>query len=150
MEYLSVFSCAVGTPISMEQQGVVADEGRGGGGVSTYAAVIACAAMAVFYVAILYAPTLILRLPPPTSYKSFLIRRFICAAISSLVSLFASALILPVSPPNPSALSQLKDIKKSCPFKLDSQLVLSLSLFICFENQKDLIFKQFPELFCLR
>ncbi|KAL3532077.1 hypothetical protein ACH5RR_005598 [Cinchona calisaya] len=79
----------------MEQE-VVAEEGGGGGGVSTSVAVIGCAAMATFYVAILYAPTLILRLPPPSSYKSFLIRRFVCAAVSSLVSLFASALILPI------------------------------------------------------
>ncbi|XP_058087392.1 CAAX prenyl protease 2 isoform X3 [Magnolia sinica] len=59
-------------------------------------AVAACTAMAVFYVAILYSPTLILRLPHPTSVKSFMIRRFVCAAISSIVSAFASALLLPI------------------------------------------------------
>ncbi|KAL3536127.1 hypothetical protein ACH5RR_004588 [Cinchona calisaya] len=87
----------MGTPISIElQQEVVMGGGVGGGGVSTVVAVMACTAMALFYVGILYAPTLVLRLPPPSSYKSFLIRRFICAAISSVVSLFASALILPI------------------------------------------------------
>lgn len=68
-----------------------------GGGVSKAVAVVACAAMALFYVAILYAPTLILRLPPPPSFKNFMIRRFICAAISSVVSVVVSALLLPVS-----------------------------------------------------
>lgn len=74
----------------MEQEEVV-------NGVSRSVAVLACAAMAIFYVAILYAPALLLRLPPPTSYSSFMIRRFICAAISSVVSFIASALILSVS-----------------------------------------------------
>lgn len=60
-------------------------------------AVVACVAMASFYVGILYAPTLILRLPPPSSYEIFLIRRFICAAISSVASVVVSALLLPVS-----------------------------------------------------
>ncbi|KAB1223588.1 CAAX prenyl protease 2 [Morella rubra] len=64
-------------------------------GFSKATAVIACTAMALLYVAILYAPTLILRLPPPPSLKSFLIRRFLCAAISSIVSLLVCALILP-------------------------------------------------------
>ncbi|KAF3441680.1 hypothetical protein FNV43_RR15595 [Rhamnella rubrinervis] len=59
-------------------------------------AVVACAAMAFFYVAILYAPTLILRLPHPSSLKDFMIRRFICAVISSLVSIILCALILPL------------------------------------------------------
>ncbi|KAL5545875.1 hypothetical protein UlMin_005562 [Ulmus minor] len=59
-------------------------------------AAIACAGMASFYVAILYAPTLVLRLPPPSSMKDFMVRRFICAAISSVVSVFVCALILPM------------------------------------------------------
>ncbi|KAJ4970736.1 hypothetical protein NE237_003835 [Protea cynaroides] len=59
-------------------------------------AVLACTSMTVFYVAILYAPTLILRLPHPTSLNSFLIRRFVCAGISSIVSIFFCALILPM------------------------------------------------------
>ncbi|KAK9122768.1 hypothetical protein Sjap_012370 [Stephania japonica] len=58
-------------------------------------AVAACAAMAVFYVAILYAPTLVLRLPQSKSLNSFMIRRFICVSIASVVSLIFSALILP-------------------------------------------------------
>ncbi|XP_022868904.1 CAAX prenyl protease 2 isoform X2 [Olea europaea var. sylvestris] len=65
-------------------------------GVSKSVALIACTAMSVFYVAILYFPALILRLPPPSSFKSFLIRRFVCAAISSIVSLVACSLILPI------------------------------------------------------
>ncbi|KAK9921231.1 hypothetical protein M0R45_029750 [Rubus argutus] len=59
-------------------------------------AVVACVAMASFFVGILYAPTLILRLPPPSSYEIFLIRRFICAAISSVASVVVSALLLPI------------------------------------------------------
>ncbi|XP_027069641.1 CAAX prenyl protease 2 [Coffea arabica] len=87
----------MGTAISVERQEEEQEQVVvGGGGLSATVAVMGCAAMAVFYVAILYAPTLILRLPPPASYKSFMIRRFICAAISSLVSIFASALILPL------------------------------------------------------
>ncbi|KAK4419363.1 CAAX prenyl protease 2 [Sesamum alatum] len=68
----------------------------GGGGLTKPAAVAACTAMAVFYVAILYFPTLILRLPPPNSFKSFMIRRFVCAAMSSVVSLIVCSLILPI------------------------------------------------------
>ena len=68
-----------------------------GAGVTKLAAVSTCIGMALFYVAVLYSPTLILRLPPPNSYNSFLTRRFICAAVSSIVSLIVSSLILPVS-----------------------------------------------------
>ncbi|GAB2272189.1 hypothetical protein Dimus_007009 [Dionaea muscipula] len=57
-------------------------------------AVLACISMAVLYVALLYSPTLILRLPHPTSYKQFIIRRFICATVASAVSLGLSSLIL--------------------------------------------------------
>ncbi|KAK3226815.1 hypothetical protein Dsin_006677 [Dipteronia sinensis] len=67
-------------------------------------AVIACVFLTLFYVAILYAPTLILRLPPPSSLKNFLIRRFVCAAISSVVSLLFSALILPIRSEEASSL----------------------------------------------
>ncbi|KAH7671397.1 prenyl protein peptidase protein [Dioscorea alata] len=59
-------------------------------------AVAACAAMAVFYVAILYSPTLLLRLPPPTSIESFMLRRFACAVVSSLISLVFSSFLLGV------------------------------------------------------
>ncbi|KAG9130990.1 hypothetical protein Leryth_006761 [Lithospermum erythrorhizon] len=65
--------------------------------ISKSTAVISCSAMAILYVAILYSPTLILRLPPPTSFKSFLLRRFVCAAISSAVSIIAAAFLLPVN-----------------------------------------------------
>ncbi|KAD5803093.1 hypothetical protein E3N88_14453 [Mikania micrantha] len=68
----------------------------GAGGVSVPVAVVACIAMAIFYVAILYSPTLILRLPPPDSFKSFMIRRFVCAGISTVVSLLVCAFILPL------------------------------------------------------
>ncbi|PIN05407.1 Prenyl protein protease [Handroanthus impetiginosus] len=68
----------------------------GGGGLTKSTAVAACTGMAVFYVAILYSPMLILRLPPPDSFKSFMIRRFACAAVSSVVSLIVCSLILPI------------------------------------------------------
>ncbi|XP_044507443.1 CAAX prenyl protease 2 [Mangifera indica] len=64
--------------------------------VSKTVAVIGCIFLTLLYVAILYAPTLILRLPPPSSRTNFLIRRFICAAISSILSLFFSSFILPI------------------------------------------------------
>ncbi|KAL5137187.1 CAAX prenyl protease 2 [Glycine soja] len=70
----------------MEQDGVV----------SQPVALMACIAMALFYLAILYAPTVLIRLPPPPSFKTYMIRRFICAVVSSILSLFVSALILPV------------------------------------------------------
>ncbi|PNT30473.1 hypothetical protein POPTR_006G083300v4 [Populus trichocarpa] len=65
-------------------------------GLSKPVAVIACATMAFLYVAILYAPTLILRLPAPSSLKEFMIRRFICATISSFMSLVFCAILLPL------------------------------------------------------
>ncbi|XP_038701469.1 CAAX prenyl protease 2-like isoform X2 [Tripterygium wilfordii] len=67
-----------------------------GAGLSKLVAVMACTALAFFYVAILYAPTVILRLPPPMSYKEFMLRRFIGAVISSIVSVVACGLILPI------------------------------------------------------
>ncbi|XP_044450013.1 CAAX prenyl protease 2 isoform X2 [Triticum aestivum] len=60
------------------------------------AAVAACAAMAVSYVAVLYAPTLLLRLPPATSLRAFFHRRFVCAAVSSAASVLATAALLGV------------------------------------------------------
>lgn len=65
--------------------------------ISKPVAVTACTAMAFFYVAVLYAPTLILRLPPPPSLQVFMIRRFLCAFVSTAVSILVCALILPVS-----------------------------------------------------
>ncbi|KAM0825006.1 hypothetical protein ACQ4PT_069847 [Festuca glaucescens] len=61
------------------------------------AAVAACAAMAVSYVAVLYAPMLLLRLPPATSLRAFFHRRFVCAAFSSAASVLATAALLRVS-----------------------------------------------------
>jgi len=60
------------------------------------AAVAAGAAMAASYVAVLYAPTVVLRLPPPTSLRSFLHRRFACAAVASTASALATAALLRV------------------------------------------------------
>lgn len=64
--------------------------------ISGTAAVAACAAMAVSYVAVLYAPTLLLRLPPATSLRAFFHRRFLCAAVSSAASVLATAALLRV------------------------------------------------------
>lgn len=64
--------------------------------ISKPVAVTACTAMAFFYVAVLYAPTLILRLPPPPSLQVFMIRRFLCAFVSTVVSILVCALILPI------------------------------------------------------
>ncbi|XP_021728675.1 CAAX prenyl protease 2-like isoform X3 [Chenopodium quinoa] len=61
-------------------------------------AVTACVAMTLLYVAILYAPTLIFRLPSPTSYQQFMIRRFVCAAASSLLCVFISSFLLLPAP----------------------------------------------------
>ncbi|KAM0053540.1 putative Type II CAAX prenyl endopeptidase Rce1 [Helianthus debilis subsp. tardiflorus] len=68
----------------------------GAGGVPAPLAIVACVGMTILYVAILYSPTLILRLPPPSSFKTFMIRRFICAGISTVVSLLVCAFILPI------------------------------------------------------
>lgn len=71
----------------------------GGGddvGVSVPVAIVACTGMTIFYVAVLYSPTFILRFPPPTSFKSFMIRRFVCAGISTVVSLIVCAFLLPI------------------------------------------------------
>ncbi|KAG7573812.1 CAAX prenyl protease 2 [Arabidopsis suecica] len=67
-----------------------------GESISMSVAVAACVAMAVFYVLILYAPTVILRLPSASSYTEFMIRRFICAAICTVASLVFTAFILPI------------------------------------------------------
>ncbi|KAL1224327.1 CAAX prenyl protease 2 [Cardamine amara subsp. amara] len=67
-----------------------------GDSISMPVAVAACVAMALFYVLILYAPTVILRLPSASSYSNFMIRRFICAAISTVASLVFTAFILPI------------------------------------------------------
>ncbi|KAF6172092.1 hypothetical protein GIB67_029510 [Kingdonia uniflora] len=65
--------------------------------VSRSVAVIACASMAFLYVAILYAPTLIFRLPQPKSINSFMIQRFISAFFASFLSIFLCAtLLLPI------------------------------------------------------
>ncbi|XWS55981.1 hypothetical protein CRYUN_Cryun09bG0047200 [Craigia yunnanensis] len=65
------------------------------GSLSKPVAVIACITMTLFYVANLYAPTLIIRLPPPHSLKNFMIRRFISVAVSSVASVIICALVLP-------------------------------------------------------
>ncbi|XP_074311793.1 CAAX prenyl protease 2 [Silene latifolia] len=57
-------------------------------------ALTACGGMTVVYVAVLYSPTLIFRRPPPTSFYQFMIRRFICAFVATLLCLFLSSLLL--------------------------------------------------------
>ncbi|KAH9617470.1 hypothetical protein KSS87_010057, partial [Heliosperma pusillum] len=57
-------------------------------------ALTACVGMTVVYVAVLYSPTIIFRRPPPTSFYQFMIRRFICAIIATLLCLFLSSLLL--------------------------------------------------------
>ncbi|KAJ1282957.1 hypothetical protein BS78_03G090800 [Paspalum vaginatum] len=64
--------------------------------ISGATAVLACAAMAVSYVAVLYAPTVVLRFPPLTSHRSFLHHRFACAAVTSAASTLATASLLRV------------------------------------------------------
>ncbi|XP_027186863.1 CAAX prenyl protease 2 isoform X2 [Cicer arietinum] len=64
--------------------------------VSKPISLIACIAMALLYVVTLYAPTVLLRLPPPSSFTNYMIRRFLCAVVSTTISLFLSPLILPV------------------------------------------------------
>lgn len=86
-------SSSLGFPL-LQQQASAMD--LQDGVVSKPVAVSACVAMALLYVASLYAPTVLLRLPPPSSLNSFMIRRFLCAAVSTVLSLFLSALILPV------------------------------------------------------
>ncbi|KAI3852567.1 hypothetical protein MKX03_019988 [Papaver bracteatum] len=62
--------------------------------ISKTMAIIACTSMSILYVAILYSPTLILRLPNPSTLNSYMIRRFICAAVSSVISIFLCAFLL--------------------------------------------------------
>ncbi|KMZ70687.1 hypothetical protein ZOSMA_196G00360 [Zostera marina] len=59
-------------------------------------AVGACIGLAIFYVAILYSPSFLLRLPPPDSFHVFMIRQFVCTIVSTVLSLFASFLLLGV------------------------------------------------------
>ncbi|CAA0374998.1 unnamed protein product [Arabidopsis thaliana] len=67
-----------------------------GESISMSLAVATCVAMALFYVLILYVPTVILRLPSASSYTEFMIRRFICAAICTVASLVFTAFIFPI------------------------------------------------------
>ncbi|XP_078170303.1 farnesylated protein-converting enzyme 2 [Carex rostrata] len=62
--------------------------------VSKSVAVSACGAMAVFYVAVLYAPTGLLRMSARVSREQFFLRRFVCAAVSTAVSLAATFYLL--------------------------------------------------------
>ncbi|XP_020523022.1 CAAX prenyl protease 2 isoform X3 [Amborella trichopoda] len=66
------------------------------GSISSGIAVVACMAMALSYVLVLYAPTFILRLPPPLSLETYMIRRFACASISTAASLVACVFLLPM------------------------------------------------------
>ncbi|XP_020258943.1 CAAX prenyl protease 2-like [Asparagus officinalis] len=60
-------------------------------------AIASCAAMVLSYVAILYAPTLLLCLPPSTSLDNFMMRRFACALVSSTTSAALTTSIIGVS-----------------------------------------------------
>ncbi|XP_031499811.1 CAAX prenyl protease 2 isoform X4 [Nymphaea colorata] len=66
------------------------------GSVSKESALAACFAMALFYVAVLYAPTYVLRLAPASSLNTFMIRRFISVIFASLASILLCACLLPV------------------------------------------------------
>lgn len=59
-------------------------------------AMTACGAMAFLYVGILYSPTLILRLPHATTLNAFMIRRFVCATVSCVLSIIFCAFLLPM------------------------------------------------------
>ncbi|KAG6433927.1 hypothetical protein SASPL_105546 [Salvia splendens] len=104
--YIHTPALYVSTVATMERE-----DADAAAGVTKLKAVSACIGMAVFYVAILYSPTLILRLPPPNSYTSFLTRRFICAAVSSIVSLIVSSLILPITGWEASSLLRVYGIR---------------------------------------
>ncbi|XP_073276035.1 CAAX prenyl protease 2 [Primulina huaijiensis] len=112
------------TMVPMERQGYdgVGDD------ITKSGAVAACTAMAVFYVAILYSPTLILRLPQPTSFKSFMVRRFVCAAVSSIVCLGFCSLILPIRKWNASLLFGVYGIR---PDHIWQALIYPISLTSC-------------------
>lgn len=70
------------------------DTAANGGYVSGTEAVAACAAMAACYVAVLYAPTVLLRLPPASSFDNYMIRRFLCALASTAASVVFSTSLL--------------------------------------------------------
>jgi hypothetical protein len=99
------------------------------------AAVSACAAMAVSYVAVLYAPTALLRLPPPTSLRAFLHCRFACAAVASVASalLRVSATALPphVAPSSRSPDRVLKSLAHPVPPLLLSRCGALARFVIC-------------------
>ncbi|KAJ0810863.1 hypothetical protein HanPI659440_Chr01g0031641 [Helianthus annuus] len=62
----------------------------GSGGVPSPLAIMTCIGMTILYVAILHLP------PPLSSFKTLMIRRFIYASISTVVSLVFCAFILPL------------------------------------------------------
>jgi prenyl protein peptidase len=94
-----------------------------GESISMSLAVATCVAMALFYVLILYVPTVILRLPSASSYTEFMIRRFICAAICTVASLVFTAFILPIKSWEASYILGVYGIRKD-------HLVSSLSQFV--------------------
>lgn len=81
-------SPAIGEPAPMSTPSAAAVT------VSGPVAVTACAAMALSYVAILYAPTFLLRLPQPTSLDNYMIRRFACVLVSSAASVALTASVI--------------------------------------------------------
>jgi prenyl protein peptidase len=65
-------------------------------GVSSGAAVGACAAMAVLYVGMLYFPCLVLRLPPARTVNEHFLRRFACSIVASVLASAVCFWLLPV------------------------------------------------------
>ncbi|KAJ4749316.1 CAAX prenyl protease 2 [Rhynchospora pubera] len=80
--------------MSMSTTPTVEVEVEEDGSISKSAAVLACGAMAVFYVAVLYAPTGLLRMSTPVSRDHYFIRRFVCAALSTALSVAATFYLL--------------------------------------------------------
>lgn len=66
-------------------------------GVSSGAAVGACAAMAVLYVGMLYFPCLVLRLPPARTVNEHFLRRFACSIVASVLASAVCFWLLPVA-----------------------------------------------------
>eukprot|EP00250_Pteridium_aquilinum_P015329 c22524_g1_i1 orf=530-1516(-) len=67
---------------------------RSGACLAPWVAVGTCATMAVLYVGLLYAPSLLLRLPPPASLRDHMLRRFAGAIAATCLSLFLSYRLL--------------------------------------------------------
>lgn len=67
-------------------------------GLSSGTATAACVAMAVLYVAMLYVPTLVLRLPPARTINEHYLRRFACSIVASFLASAICFSLIPVMP----------------------------------------------------